>query len=161
MDEAESTDADMRLRIKYRRVATLLLLIAILFTLWTLAAVLSVFSFQMDARWALLSPTEWVIIDTALVAFFLLIDLAIYSRYRAKTRPLHPKAPKVKKPRKTKIDKAPAPPTIKGHEVYTVTLPMGAKGGIFSKTFIPIDDNRVLQLRYQMIPPTTLWPSKQ
>ena len=161
MAEAESTGTDIRLRVKYRRITIFLLLIAILFTLWTAAIVLSVFTYQMDARWAVLTPTEWVIIDIALVAFFLLIDAAVYMRYRAKTRPLHPKPPKMKKPRKAKIEKPAAPPMIKGHEVYTVTLPMGAKGGIFSKTFVPIDDRRVLQLRYQMIPPTTLWPPKQ
>jgi hypothetical protein len=38
---------------------------------------------------------------------------------------------------------------------------MDAKGGIFSKTYIIIDEDRVLNIRYQMIPPNDLWGQQQ
>jgi hypothetical protein len=50
---------------------------------------------------------------------------------------------------------------IKGKRVHNFTIPTGAKGGIFSKTYIKIDDYSVLDLRYQITPPYELWGKKQ
>ena len=161
MDEAEPISPDIKLRVKYRRITTLLLVIAILFTAWSIAVVISVFTLNKDAHWAYFSPTEWIMINIGLVSFFLFVNIILFSRYRTKTGTLQPKAPRTRRLRKKKAEKEPAPEMLSGHEVFTLTLPMGAKGGIFSKTFIPIDDQRVLQLRYQMIPPTLLWPPEE
>jgi len=161
MVEAEPEGINIRLRAKYRRITLLLLVVAILFTIWTLAVIFAVFSLQLAGRWTLISPTYWVLADITIVALFLVVDALIFSRYRAKTHPSRPKAARVKKARKAKAQKEPASQMMKGRAVYTVTLPIGAKGGIFSKTFVAIDDSRVLQLRYQMIPPTSLWPPQQ
>lgn len=159
MVEAKLEDINLRLRAKYRRITLLLLIIAIIFTIWTLVVIFAVFSLQLAGRWTLISPTYWVLADIVIVALFLVADGMIFRRYQAKIRPYHPKPAREKKTKKA--EKEPAPQMMKGRAVYTVTLPMGAKGGIFSKTYIAIDDSRVLQLRYQMIPPTSLWPTQQ
>ena len=158
MDEAMPPDINDRLRIKYRRVAAVLLVFAIVFTVWTIVVIVSVFSMGASIRWAELSPTEWVAANIIVVAIFLFVNLILYGRYRIKVG-IQPGETRDKRRRLRK--EAPTPEMIKGHQVYTLTLPNGAKGGIFSKTFIPIDETRVLQLRYQMIPPTMLWPPKE
>jgi hypothetical protein len=162
MVEADLAAVDVRLRSRYRRIAVLLLVIAIIFTVWTIAVVLSIFMFGVSNGLTFLTPTEWVIANIIVVALFLAIDGLIFLRYRNKTRGLAPQAaPQARRWRRGRKEPVAAPEMIHGHEVFTVTLPLGAMGGIFSKTFVPIDDQRVLQLRFQMIPPTTLWPPQQ
>jgi hypothetical protein len=50
---------------------------------------------------------------------------------------------------------------IQGKQVHNYTVPLDAKGGIFSKTFILIDEDSILNVRYQMIPSDDLWGNKQ
>jgi len=162
MVEAEPAGVDGRLRSRYRRIAVLFLVIAIIFTVWTIVVVLSIFMLGVGNGLTFLTPTEWVIANIIVVAVFLVLDSLIYLRYRSKARGLEPQV--AREPRRWRRGKkAPvaAPEMIHGSEVYTVTLPLGARGGIFSKTFVPIDDHRVLQLRFQMIPPASLWPPQQ
>jgi preprotein translocase subunit YajC len=46
---------------------------------------------------------------------------------------------------------------VDGKKVIAFTNPEDAQGGIFSKTYIKIDDTYVLRLRELMIPPEDLW----
>jgi hypothetical protein len=161
MVDEEAIGIDARMRARYRRIAMVFLVIAIVFTVWTMVVVVSIFMLQVGGGWTILTPTEWVLANIVVVAVFLVLDALIYVRYRAKTRSMEPPAVKERRLWRGRKEKTPAPELIHGREVYTVTLPPGAQGGIFSKTFVPIDDNRVLQLRYQMIPPMSLWPSQQ
>lgn len=161
MDEAEPEGRDSRLRRRYRRITVLLLIIAILFTAWTIAVVSAVFMLGIGGAWTVLTPTEWVIINIVVVVLFVFIDLFIFLRYRTTAQEVEPGVVSERRRfrrRKGQEAPAPAPATIHGHEVFTMTLPSGAKGGIFSKTFVEIDDHRVLQLRYQIIPSSLLWP---
>jgi len=82
-----------------------------------------------------------------LVTFFIILELlAIFHYLLAK--------------RGKKKAEAPQPVSMKGKQVHIFTLPMGAKGGVYSKTFIKIDEINVLNLRYQIIPPNDLWQKK-
>jgi hypothetical protein len=47
-----------------------------------------------------------------------------------------------------------------GKPVFQFTYPIDAKGGIFSKTYLQIDDGFVLRIRSQMFTAEELWPSK-
>ena len=49
----------------------------------------------------------------------------------------------------------------KGKKLHAYTFPVDSKGGIFSKTHIKIDENNILNLRIQMIPPKELWERKE
>ncbi len=40
------------------------------------------------------------------------------------------------------------------------TYPEGVEGGIFSKTYVGIDEHNVLRLRTLMVPPDELWSQK-
>ena len=46
---------------------------------------------------------------------------------------------------------------IHGKKVFVFTNPKNAEGGIFSRTYITIDNNSVLRLRELMVPPEELW----
>jgi len=42
---------------------------------------------------------------------------------------------------------------IEGKKVFDMTFPKDTDGGVYSKTNIEIDNNSILRLKYQMIPP--------
>jgi len=46
---------------------------------------------------------------------------------------------------------------INGKKIHIYTSPKGTEGGIFSKTYIEIDEHNLLRLRTLMIPPGELW----
>jgi len=49
---------------------------------------------------------------------------------------------------------------LDGKKVYEYTFPKNKKGGIFSKTYVQIDNNTLLRIRNQMIPSESLWPEE-
>jgi hypothetical protein len=53
------------------------------------------------------------------------------------------------------------PDYIHGKRLYIYTNPSDSKGGIYSKTYIKIDENNVLRIRNLMIPPDELWNKKE
>jgi hypothetical protein len=90
MVDANAAGTDVSLRTKYRRITMVFLIIAILFTVWTIVVVLSIFTLQVGGGWTVLTPTEWVLANIVIVAVFLFLDALIYLRYRAKTRGTEP-----------------------------------------------------------------------
>ena len=63
--------------------------------------------------------------------------------------------------KKKKIEKEKSKPIFyKGKRIHTYTLPIGSKGGLFSKTYVRIDEKNILNLRFQMISPNDLWQKK-
>jgi len=51
----------------------------------------------------------------------------------------------------------PKPVFYKGKRLYTFTYPEGARGGVFSKTIIEIDDKTAVNIRCQVIRPQQIW----
>lgn len=48
-----------------------------------------------------------------------------------------------------------------GKRVYDFTVPNDVKGGLFSKTYIALDEESVLRVRHQIVPSKTLWDKKE
>jgi hypothetical protein len=99
-------------------------------------------------NWAGLNLEEWIIVVSALIAIFIIIQLILYKRFTA-----------AKYIVKT-TDKS-GPNFIDGKRVINFTYPKGMEGGIFSKTYLNIDDKTILRLRTLMIPPEDLWGGKK
>ena len=51
----------------------------------------------------------------------------------------------------------PKPEYIDGKIVVDITFPRGTDGGVYSKTYIEIDESSILRLKNLMIPPNELW----
>jgi hypothetical protein len=89
-----------------------------------------------------------VIVAIALIAIFILFDLVLYKRFLSTSF-------KGKTSIKSHAD------FIDGKKVINFSYPKGMEGGIFSKTYIQIDDKSILRLRTLMIPPDELWGEKK
>jgi hypothetical protein len=138
------SDYEEKIRIKYLFLMKIFLLITLLFTLLVLIIFIGVYSWRFDQNWALLQFEIWVYFVTFLIVFFIILNIILFSHYRS-----------VKKSRinieKSRID------YINGKRVYEYSYPEGIEGGVFSKTYIPIDHDKILRIRTLMIPPEEIW----
>jgi hypothetical protein len=148
MSVTQPTWDEEKLKRRYRRTTKILLLLAIIYALWIAIFIIGTYFLGLGSTWAVLSMDIWILSSIVLFAVFIGLELLFLSHYTASKR----KHTQKEKPQML---------YLKGKRVHNYTLPFSAKGGIFSKTYIMIDEGSVLSLRYQMIPPNDLWGKKQ
>jgi len=131
------------------KTAKIFFLFIIIYSLWIALLSISVYFLQLEKKWAILTLEQWILsaIVLIIIAIGLEIILIIYFILLQK--------------KQLQLKKQQQPIFLQGKLVQNYTIPINAKGGIFSKTYILIDENRILNLRYQMIPPSDLWEEKQ
>ena len=150
MAAIEPTGNDEKLKRRYLRISKLILLFAVIYLLWIAIVILGTFQLALGVSWTTFTVEQWVLSAIALFVVFIIIELLFFVRLSMMT---------LKK--KQKQEGTTTKQFIKGKRVHTFTLPLGAKGGIFSKTYIKINDSSVLNLRYQITAPHELWGKKE
>ena len=136
------------LRVIYPKLSKLFLITSILFIIWILFVAMGAFILEMGPNWALLNLENWITAWSVLTVIFILLEVVFYFQYTSKVD------------KKLELDKTESE-VLHGKRVYVYTYPTGAEGGIFSKTYVSIDENSVLRLRGLMIPPQKLWDKKE
>jgi hypothetical protein len=122
-------------------------LFTVLYTLWIAVVIMGVYFLHLGNKWAILSMEQWILSAIALISVAIGLEVVLLIQYTlSKKKQLEPKKQKE---------------YIQGKQLHSYTIPFDAKGGIFSKTYILIDEDRVLNLRYQMIPSNDLWRQQQ
>jgi hypothetical protein len=122
-------------------------LFTVLYTLWIAVVIMGVYFLHLGNKWAILSMEKWILSAIALISVAIGLEVVLLIQYTlSKKKQLEPKKQKE---------------YIQGKQLHSYTIPFDAKGGIFSKTYILIDEDRVLNLRYQMIPSNDLWRQQQ
>jgi hypothetical protein len=149
MITAESIWDEEKLKRRYLKASKLLFLFTVLYSLWIALVIMGVFFLQLRNKWAVLTLEQWIL--SAILLLGVVIGLEII--FILHNTLLRKKQVQAEQPQQQVY--------LQGKKVNRYTIPEGAKGGIFSKTFIMIDETRVLNLRYQMIPPNDLWKQKQ
>ena len=133
-----------KLRTKYSLLIKLFLLISLLLLLAVVIVFLGIAYFETGYNWAGLNFDGWNILASGFFVFFLILILFFYTHFSS-----------VRK-RIIELEK-PKPEFIDGKLVHVYTIPAGKEGGLFSKTYIQIDEHNVLRLRTLMIPPEEVW----
>ena len=141
VEPPSSVDAVRR---RYLTLTKLFLIITILFLLWVVVVGMGIWILELGPDWALLGLETWIFIWCGLIALFIVCELLFYALYTSKAR-MAPEEPPVEAE------------YLHGKRVYVFTFPPGVQGGIFSKTYITVDQQTVLRLRTLMIPPGTAW----
>ena len=145
--EENRADVD-KLKIKYFKITIIFFLLGVIFLLWTVIVITAVFFFDFEFGWAGLTIDQWIISSIVLFSTFLVLEIVFLLHYSSS--------------KKKQIEREkPKPLLYKGKRLHRYTVPTGSKGGIFSKTFVKIDDHNILYLRYQMISPNDLWGKKE
>ncbi|HHE65661.1 MAG TPA: hypothetical protein ENL09_06530 [Bacteroidetes bacterium] len=131
-------------KLRSRAVAKALFIISTLYLILLIAVILIVYYFGIGYKWiqALqISLPIALLIGIIIYAIFIVIILSLYASYRsAKKKVVESKA----------LGNGEKP-------LYVYTCPEGARGGIFSRTIIKIDNNAEVNIRYQMVKPEELW----
>ena len=125
----------------------LMVTIAIIITLWISLVIISIYFFGRANNWAGLSMDHWILIGISLIILFIIITIG--------TNIL----PIIKARQKIHREKQ-KPKFYQGKRIHEYTFPPQSEGGIFSRTYISIDDKNILNFRYQMISSDQLWPKK-
>ncbi len=134
---------------KLLRATKIFFIVTVLYSCWILLVVIGTYFLTLGYNWAGLTLEQWILSAIVLIGLILTIEIILLLLY------LLPRM-KRQRPEKSKRKEI-----IQGKRVYGYTIPTDAKGGIFSKTYILIDEKRILNLRYQMIPANDLWGQQQ
>ena len=141
--QVELRNEEKKLGNRYSKFINLFLQLSILFLIIVAIVLIGVFIFGAGHNWALLSLGSWLILINVLIILFILFNFFFYFHYST-----------VQKER-INLEK-PKPEYVDGKRVYIYTVPIGIEGGIFSKTYIDIDNYSILRLRTLIIPPHEL-----
>lgn len=137
-----------KLRVRYSKLSKVFLVIAVLFIIWIVFVALGVFILEKGPDWALLTLDNWIYTWCVLIVVFIVLEVFFYFHYISV--------------RKGRLEQEkPKPEFYSGKRLHVYTHPKGVEGGIFSKTYIHIDENSILRLRTLMISPGDLWSKKE
>ncbi len=141
--QVELRNEETKLGNRYTRFIKLFLLLTIIFIIIVAIVIFGIFIFGAGHNWALISLDAWLISVAVIILIFILLNIIFYFHFTSL--------------QKKRIDlEKPKPEYIDGKRVYIYTFPTGKAGGIFSKTYIEIDNHSILRLRTLMIPPNEL-----
>ena len=144
MPTAEVERDEDKLKVRYLKISKIIVLLAVIYLIWTVFNIISVYFLGFSNKWAAFTMDQWIL--SSIIFFSICIGLVllfVLHHYIIKKRRIESEKPK--------------PAFYKGKRLYIHTLPDRSKGGIFSKTFVKIDEDTILSLRFQMIPPINLW----
>jgi hypothetical protein len=144
----ELRESEKNIGKRYSLLAKIFLLIVILLIIWVVIVLLGSLLLSYSYDWTGLSLDLWIIILCGLIGIFIIFELIFYFHYSSVQNKLMEK-------------EKPKPEYIDSKRVHIFTFPVGMEGGIFSKTYIQIDEYNILRLRALMIPPEDLWKKKK
>ena len=134
---------EVNLKNKYLKLSKIILVVVIIYTIWIAFIISSVYFLGYGNKWAFLTMDQWIISSIVIFSFFVVLEVLLFINYiLVKRRRIEGEKPK--------------PSVFKGKKLHIFTLPFKSKGGIYSKTYIKIDDENILNLRFQMIVPSDL-----
>ncbi len=122
----------------------LFLIITILLIFLIVISAIGIIFLGLGTNWILFSFEGWMVGLSTLIGLFIFLEIIFYLHFFLLRR----KRLKIGKPKLEFID---------GKKVIDITFPRGTDGGIYSKTYIEIDNQKVLRLKNLMIPPDELW----
>ena len=141
---AEMRNLENKFSSKYLRFFRLFLFITILLIILLVISAIGIIFLGLGINWFLFSFDGWLVGLSLLIGLFILLEIIFYLHTFLLRR------------KRIKLGK-PTPEFIDGKKVLEITFPRGTDGGIYSKTYIEIDNNNILRLKNLMIPPDELW----
>ena len=141
---SEKYELEDKLRKRYSSLSKLFLILGFLLVLWVIIVFIVARVLFYGYDWALLSLENWILIVSVAIIIFIVLIIVFYIHFYLTIK-------------KLKETKTPKKEYVAGKKVHIFTFPQGTEGGIFSKTYIEIDNQNILRLRTLMIDPEELW----
>jgi hypothetical protein len=140
----ELSNLESKFSSKYLRFFRIFLIITILLIILLIISAIGIIFLGLGINWFLFSFDGWLVGLSLIIGLFILLEIIFYLHCYLLGR------------KRIKLGK-PTPEYIDGKKVIEITFPSGTDGGIYSKTYIEIDNNNILRLKNLMIPPDELW----
>ena len=109
------------------------MMLTIILVFWVIIVASATYLLDQMDGWALLTFSNWVLTVTILIGIFIVIDLVFL---------FHPAFKQI-----IPIEELGKPEFIEDKKVYEYIYPEGEKEGVFSKTYIPIDDETLIRIK--------------
>ena len=123
---------EAKLQDKYSKISKLFIYITILLIVLVLVVFLGILVYENPYNWAGLSLESWILGVCIIVTIFIILELVLYYHYNTvKNKRIELETPK--------------PEFIDGRRIFIYTYPKGVEGGIFSKTYIELDNQSILR----------------
>jgi len=127
----------------FKLISRLFIFLSIILLIWVILVAAGIIINEMDPYWAYLSLENWVLFSIITILLFAIIEILYYTYTYYFSEKI------------VEFEEV-EPESIHGKKVYIYTNPKDSKGGVYSKTYIQINNESVLRLRNQMIPPEEL-----
>jgi len=147
-NQDEFVESKKEMHKKYSRLIQIIFVIGMLVVLWTGIVFSGILFGGYAYGWAGLNLDTWLLVASIIISVLIILELALYFRYND----IEGKKIEIEKPK---------PEFMNGKKVHAFTYPKGVEGGVFSKTYVEMDDHNVLRLRALMVHPGELWGSKE
>ena len=132
-----------KIRYRYIRFISVFLLIGIALFIWVLIVFSGILFWNYSNNWAGLGLDVWIYLVSIIIAVIIIINLFLFFHYRS----IDSKRIEMLKPQ---------PEFINGKQVHVFTFPEDFQGGVFSKTYVNIDDHNLLRVRTVIVDPEDL-----
>ena len=147
-NQDEFVESKKEMHKKYSRLIQIIFVVGLIVVLWTGIVFSGILFWGYAYAWAGLNLDTWLLVASIIISILIILEIALYFRYNDIER------------EKAEIEK-PKPEFIQGKRVHAFTFPKGVEGGVFSKTYVEMDDHNVLRLRALMVHPGELWGSRE
>ena len=126
----------------------LFLVITVVLIMWIVIVLSGPLFGVFEPDWAGLSPSLWLMMVSILIGVFIVIDIILYAtpHFFVDQTILDFKSVEL-----SEIENR------NGKQVHEFTYPVGLKGGVFSKTYVQIEQNKILRIRNLMIKKEEIW----
>jgi energy-coupling factor transporter transmembrane protein EcfT len=140
----EIRGSEERLLSRYSLLSKILMLISVILLIWVVIVIIGTVVLGYSYNWAGLTLDTWIVVISVLLLVFIVLNIVFFYHFSS----VRDKRIEMEKPK---------PEFINGKHVHVFTSPKGMEGGIFSKTYINIDEHNILRLRTLIVNPEELW----
>jgi len=126
----------------------LFLVITVVLIMWIVIVLSGPMFGVFEPDWTGLSPSLWLLMVSIFIGIFIVIDIILYATPRFFVDQSVVEFGTVESP---EIENR------NGKQVHEFTFPVGVKGGVFSKTYVQIEQNKILRIRNLMIKKEDVW----
>jgi hypothetical protein len=137
---AKLLNYERKISARYKWFFKYFLIITLLLVLLLIISAVGIIFLGLGTNWFLFNFEGWILGGSIIIGLFIILEILFFLHILLIRR----KMSKLGKPKTEYID---------GKKIIDITFPKGTDGGVYSKTYIEIDNNNILRLKNLMIPP--------
>lgn len=137
---AQMLKSEIRISARYRWFFKIFFFISVILLILAAVAAVGIVYLGLGTNWFLFNFEGWIFGVLVVIGAFVLLEILFFLHFFLYRR------------KRIRLEQ-PQPEYIDGKIIIDITFPKGIDGGVFSKTYVEIDNNSILRLRNLMVPP--------